>query len=594
MSPFVKLSLPLLLIVVLAGCGGVEQSEFSQQAGADTDKSAAAADSFITDLLQAETTDVTEAALTGFESNTYELRWRYSSAALNEHWIGKTIGIGNNGEDIITAFDGQGGSTRMLSAHDINPPKALWKDVAPYSMSNSQVASASRKNMHAVMAYVQDSATVPAFPELKIYSGGRANPITNYRFPNSVINAVGGVQISKAGETVVGWFFNFATMTTDAAVFMAPNYSAPKHYLKMSTSGTPWSVHLSLNGNMLIVISTIKTLIYDLNQPTTPIHEEYHGFTIGSGSAISADGTYFARCLIANKMQVYKRLNGIYTSWFIYDINVPGAGCGSVAFSANDGSRIISGWGYATPAGGVSPQTTRILIHENSVAHPLLMDDMNVGTPHSVNPTSFLNVVTGVAISADGTRAAAGYTGDSIGSVPEVEAFAYQSATGRYASVFQYAGLPGSVNSIDMSDDGHRIAVAAKAIHQAMGGNGGDIALFELSGKALKVKIPGGPRVGNMITLEYMGASGTQVALVRSGGLAAIPQQVNGFLGTLFLEQSGIALIESGAVSSNGIFQYTAPIPSNTPVGTIGYMQGARIDEPRELSDNVVAVTVVP
>lgn len=509
-----------------------------------------------------------------------ELVWTHSSGA--ESWIGKTVALANQGGNVISEFEGLNGSTRLFASQDSNPPTPVWQAQVPYMASGNKVDAAETANVQAALRFEQASATAPRYPLLARYSSGSSTPAWTYQFPFTVTNPASGVHVSRDGQSIVAWIFDFSTLRTAVAVF-APNSGTPRSYTLIDTSGIPVTAKMSADGSTLMIVTPIKATLFAV--PTgTVTFSLYNTQSMNLGHAISGDGSIVALAAAQQKVMLHRRVGTAYQPWFTHTLAAD-AGCSRTAIS-DDGSTLVCGFNYGSPYLQVRTQ----VIDLTAAAHPVVFEESVTGGGVA------MNVITDIDVSADGRTVAVGLSGDQQGLAPELLAYSRDAQTSLWSRTFSY-NLPGSINDVDVSADGRRIATASKAVHMFTGGSGGRIDLFKLESTTTPpttdIAVFGDAHLGSTITIRQYLPPGQSAKLLRAPALAPVPQNWPN-LGTLFLDRPLTKVVSTGVANASGVFETSLLVPMDaTLVGRTFYFQGYG-ESPAALSHDYVSVTVLP
>jgi hypothetical protein len=507
------------------------------------------------------------------------LVWTYASGG--ESWIGRTVALGNQGEHVFSEFEGFQGSTRMFAAQDANPPTPLWQSTLPYMSYSSKVDAAETANVQVALRFNQAASTASRVPVLSRYTSNSAAANWTYSFPFTVTNSASGVHVSRNGQTIVAWVYDYSSLKTAVAVF-GPSSSTPRSYNLVYTAGMPLSGELSADGSTLLLVAAIKTIVFNATSGAVS-YELFNTQTLNLGHAISGDGSVFALSGSQRQVMLYKKQGTTYQPWFTHVLEADAA-CSTVALS-DDSSTLVCGFNYGSPF----LQVRTHVLDLRAPTHPVVFDESVTGGG------TMMNVITDVDVSADGSAVAVGLSGDQQGLAPELLVYGKNAQSGAWSRLFGY-DLPGSVNDVDISADGRRVAVASKAVHMSVAGNGGRLDLFGVTqtiAPSADIAVFGTANLGGTITFQQYLPAGTSAMLLRSPSLAAVPQVFAG-IGTLYLERSTTRVAASGIAGSNGVFETQVIVPMNAAlVGRTFYFQGLST-LPDKLSHDWVSVTIQP
>ncbi len=505
--------------------------------------------------------------------------WTHSTGA--DAWIGTNVAIGDDGRHVLSQFQGLKGATRLFRTEDSNPPTPMWQASAPYLAMSAKVDAADRADVLATFHFAQDSASAARVPQLTLYASNSGSPLWKYSFPFSVTMPANGVHVSADGETIVAWVFDYGTLTTALAVFGRAT-NVPRLFVNLETSGIPFAVRLSSSGSTLSIVSNIKTIILDVASGAVAF-TSYHTQSVGLGHAISRDGSMFARALSSRTVALFQKQEAMYLPWFSYTLDVD-ASCSSIAFS-EDGSTLALGYNYGYPY----LQVRTVVLDIRTLPAQVVFDHSVIGGG------AWINTLADLAISARGETVAVGLAGDQQGAAREVQVYSKDATSGTWSTALEY-DLPGSVNDVDVSSDGTRVAVASKAVHMTTGGSGGRIDTFKLTPIAPTMDLTwdGTPSPGNTVYFHHTGLTpGRPAQLMVSPELASPPLYFPG-VGTLYIRRDRITIEAVGNADSNGVFHCSVLVPvDTTKVGHTYYVQSMGL-EPPQLSNTWLAITIQP
>ena len=166
--------------------------------------------------------------------------------------------------------------------------------------------------------------------------------------------------------------------------------------------------------------------------------------------------------------------------------------------------------------------------------------------------------------------------GDQSGAAPEVMVFRRDRDMPTHAH-----NLPGSVQAMDLSADGKRLAVASKAVHNNVAGGGGRLDLYDLEVGDLRVH--GVPRTGQSVRIELEGTPGRPAILLASRSLAKQPSEHPG-VGFMVLDRKSAWKVPMGVFDANGVAAVDYDLPSNA-AGLTLYFQGGQEAPARALGE---------
>jgi hypothetical protein len=239
-----------------------------------------------------------------------------------------------------------------------------------------------------------------------------------------------------------------------------------------------------------------------------------------------------------------------------------------------DGSTIVAGFNLWDTNLGVE------IIGLDVPTKTQIMTDIAIGGG------SLQNVVSDVALSADGHHIVVGVWGDQAGNVPELRF--YVRGQDKPVATFDY---PGSVNDVDINPDGNRVAVATKASHANVSSGGGAIDLYAFEDEDFVVH--GIPHVGGTLSIEMSSVPNSPARLLIAP-MPAVTPFTWGNVGTLYLNRHTMYSMSMGATGPHGhaMTNFVMPMLPGA-VGTTLCFQGLATS-PRRLTQSWVRMTVVP
>jgi hypothetical protein len=507
------------------------------------------------------------------------LVWTHASGA--ENWIGTNVAVGDDGRFVLSQFQGVYGATRLFRTQDANPPTPVWQNSATYMAMSTRVDAARSADVQATLHFAQDSVSSTRVPLLSVYSSASAAPMWRYSFPFSVIMPRNGVHVSSDGETIVGWVYDFGTLSTAVAVFGRTS-NTPRSFSNLATLGVPLSVKLSADGSTLYVASAIKTMILDVANGTIA-YELYNSEGLGLGHAISGNGSVFARGLSQRSIATYRKQGSTYVPWFTYSLDTE-ASCMSLALS-DDGSTMACGYNYGSPY----QQVRTVVLNLATTPAQVVLDESVLGSG------TLMNSMSDLALSARGDTVAVALSGDQNGAAPELLVYAKDASAISWSRAYQF-DLPGSANDVDISADGTRIAVASKAVHMMAPGTGGRIDLFEVTPTVATADLTytGVPSIGAELDFYVSGLTpGRLTELLVSREAASPPLSFPG-VGVLYLKRDAINIESIGNADHTGTYHARLAIPLDPGlIGKTYYVQGLAL-EPSQLSHDWLQITILP
>jgi hypothetical protein len=274
-----------------------------------------------------------------------------------------------------------------------------------------------------------------------------------------------------------------------------------------------------------------------------------------------------------NNIDIYERQpGGNYLR--TYQWNVPGqVVCGHLDVS-EDGSTIVAGFNLWDTELGV--QIMALDVPTKTVT----MTDVAIGAG------SLQNIVSGIKVSANGDRFVVGLWGDEAGLVDDLRF--YRRNQNAPVATYPY---PGSVYDVDISADGHRVAVASKAVHANLYTGGGAIDVYSFEDEDLVMH--GVPRQGSVVHFEMSNVPNAPARLLVAPSSASQPVFL-GLVGTLHVSRTGMSSVSMGMTGVHGLAVRDYTLPSLAAmVGTKRCFQGL-VTSPRRLTESWIELTVLP
>jgi hypothetical protein len=195
------------------------------------------------------------------------------------------------------------------------------------------------------------------------------------------------------------------------------------------------------------------------------------------------------------------------------------------------------------------------------------------------------NHVMDLSLSEQGERLAVALSGDQQMSSPQLLVY-----TCWQDEPIWTASLPGSAVGVELTPDGHRVAVASLNGNPYAGGaSAGRYSMYRIDPTPLVLE--GVPRSGNTIRLVQRLEGSTQGCLLVSPQLAGTPTPF-GAMGTLVLDRQQVVMLRGGTLTTGGTLSTAIDLGALQPGVTLHY-QGLQL-APRRLTANRVSVTVAP
>lgn len=501
-------------------------------------------------------------------------------------WIPFSVSIGNHGSQAFFGVDGFGGFSRLLLASEADPAQSVWQDGGTTDLrrgtrvvsfdDDRNLTSGNYRICHASLECIQPALSSPWTPRVRFFCAQGGQHGSAYQFPMSIPPAATpstALCASNDGQCVAAAVYDPLLIQTRIAILRGFS-STPTLTQMVATHGSIVSMDLSSDGSTLAILSVGRLIVIDTvsgNQLLTAIN--YEGTT--QSLALSANGSVLVHCTATGKVSVSRRIGDSFTEAISYMLGVPETICGHVAIT-DDGSRLACGWDQS-PAYLI----TRVQLLDVSGSQAIeLMQDTITATG------TYDDVTQDIEISSDATRICVGLDGDQFHLVPEVHVYSQNPQTSSW--VHTTYDVPGSVEDLDLSQDGKMLVVASKAVHNNEIGGGGQVDLYQLDNADLSVE--GVPIQGSTVNLHMATTPNSPLVLVRNTALANHPMTFEG-IGTLFIRRVGLTSSSSTVASAQGTV--TIPFAITDPVGTTIYVQGFA-SSPRRLTKDMCVLTVLP
>ncbi len=231
--------------------------------------------------------------------------------------------------------------------------------------------------------------------------------------------------------------------------------SAPLIDYPATGLGFPRFIRINYDGRYTAFIALATLVIFD--RDSLSVRSQISMGFSNSALDISGDGSLIAYGWPT--LQVRQWNGSSYQSLWTWS---PGGMYVNRIAISNDGNTIVSCW-YNT-----SFNTIKIAVHDKSSSTPLWTYD------YVVSNGTYQEIAGDVDITDDGRYFAVGSWGDVNNLNPEVHIFQRDNVPHVYFAV----DMPGSMFSVDMSDDGHYATACGKHIHGNAMGRGGDIVMI--------------------------------------------------------------------------------------------------------------------
>jgi hypothetical protein len=489
-------------------------------------------------------------------------------------WIAETVAIGNEGSQVFTEFGSLQNSVMLFSAFDVNPPSPAWSDEGVVYNFARHVASASDADVHVSLHQeFEAGSTSIRRAVLRCYTSSSDAMDWSYELPVSIPGHThSDLRVSAGGERIITEVYDSYQGRTHISTFDS-NAGQPMAAQWLQTMGAVHAFALSADGTVAAVASDMSLLVLDVDTLAVKFTKYFIGTPNYGALSISGNGD----------VVVY----GSYMKALVFEASGPDAYVEMPSIALTQGR-------YCNEI-GISRDGTTLVMGLNTFdnlarAEVLAMD---FATRQVVNEYEiagvggYQNSVCGIGVARDGSRFVVGLWGDQGQTVPEVLMF----GRGSHEPIFEI-DLPGSVNALDLSPEGDRVAIASKGTHANVLGGGGAIWLFEARNRDFDLR--GVPSVGDTVTFEQQLGPNSFGRVLYSPMLSANPRVFAG-VGTLLLDETQLSVLPGIALADGTGAAFTPHwIPNDSAlIGTTVFYQGLGL-RPRKLSEDMVRMTILP
>lgn len=496
------------------------------------------------------------------------LMWSRSDAG--QGWVGQTVAFGHHGLLTFAEFDTAADRAELISGLDTMPLAPLWTDPQPWTSQDAHVAGAAEAAVFVSCRQIPVSgATGPRNTIVAKYSPTSVSgPDWSYTFPVAGFGPARAL-VSRDGARIVAGLLD-PLGNLRIAIFDGGN-GVPTYTTTVPCGPQLRSLLLSEDGSTLYWASSSSANVWNVN--THSLVASFVLLTSLDCHAISGDGRVFAFGGF-NTVDVFERqASGQYAH--VHQMTVQGqAVCGQLDISA-DGSTLVAGFNLWNDNLGVVIRALDV------PSRQILMSDTAIGGG------TLQNIVSDVAVSADGSRFAVGLWGDQAGLVPELRL--YRRDQNAPTWTFDY---PGSVYAVDISPDGRRVLVGTKAVHANTYAGGGTVDQHRFASEDFTAH--GIPGLGDKVRLDLSGAPNSPALLVMAPRPALAPIQFAGIGGSLYLDRFTMTTRPFGVTDANGDVHADHELPTSPlAVGSTVFFQGFTLI-PRQFSNDFVRIVVLP
>jgi hypothetical protein len=283
---------------------------------------------------------------------------------------------------------------------------------------------------------------------------GNGTPDWTTSFPGYGVTSYGPFVISDDGSTIA---CIAAPAGADAHLLLFDaDTSEPLIDYTATGCGFPRYVKINADGRYTAFIALATLVVFD--RDSLDVRARIDMGASNSAMDISGDGDLIA---YGWPSLILMEWNGSsYQNLWSYTVG-GGYYLSRIAIS-NDGSTMVSCW-YNSPH-----NTIKLVVHDTSSSTPLWIYD------YPVSSGVYQEVCYDIDITDDGAYFIIGSWGDDANINPEVHIFQRDITPHIYYTV----DMPGSMFSVDISNDGSYATAAGKHIHANAFGRGGDIVLI--------------------------------------------------------------------------------------------------------------------
>ncbi len=361
---------------------------------------------------------------------------------------------------------------------------------------------------------------------------GDTTPDWTKDFPGYGVTSYGPFAVSDDGSTIAA-IAGPAGGDAHLLLFDADS-SEPLIDYEATGLGFPRYVKINADGRFTAFIALATLIIFD--RDSLAVRSQISMGFSNSALDISGDGSIIAYGWPT--LQVREWNGSSYQSLWTYN---PGGGyyVGNIAIS-NDGSTVVSCWYTLTF------NTMKVVVHDIGSSTPLWIYN------YPVSSGTYQEDPMDVDITDDGQYFIVGSLGDDANINPEVHIFQRDSTPHIYYTV----DMPGSVFSVDITNDGSYATAAGKHIHANAMGRGGDVVLIntDITGitNTESVKLPTGtlslsvsPNPFSMLTKVSFGI-GQSAERMELKIYDASGSLVKSFVSSSSIEYQGSSIIWNG------------------------------------------------
>ncbi|MBI5362336.1 MAG: hypothetical protein HZA53_04095 [Planctomycetes bacterium] len=492
--------------------------------------------------------------------------WRRDES---QFWVGKVVSLGDHGTQVFTEFDSGIDHAEFLSGFDQTPATPVWQTATNLDLAVAGCDSAEDDDLHVTLHQVVTSGDqMHRQPVVSLFRSSSPTPAWTWNFPVQ-IGGTSRIAMSKSGQVIVAAILNNYLGRAELA-FFTPASSTPVAYSTIPFFTQLRGFDLAADGSTLYLSSSTQAYILDV--ATRAVTHQIGLPTSLDCHALSGDGRVFAFGTFGTVELFEKNTAGAWAH--TYTRTVPGTCVCSRIEISDDASTVAYGFNFYDT-------NLHVRIEALDVASKAVtLSDDAYGTG------MLQNIVSDVALSADGNRIAVGLWGDEGNTCPELR-FYSKYGTAPLATF----NLPGSVFEVDVSADGERVAVASKAVHANTFASGGTIALYAFARQDLRAQ--GVPVAGGRVAFQLAGPPNSPALLLWSDQPAQQPTDL-GLIGTLYLRRTALNSLPMGTTSGSGQAAVEFALPgSASDIGRTFWFQGF-CATPRRLTSDWITLTILP
>jgi hypothetical protein len=388
-------------------------------------------------------------------------------------WIASYVAFGEGGEEVFAYHDLNHTGAALFPAWNTSPPAAHW-DIPSAAGDRAQprgVAAARSADVYVAVVETEEPAGAAQrmLDVLRYSPGGKLE--WSYRYPSPtdqpLLTSSSHVAVSDDGQIIVASAHDGWKDRNELLIF-SPRDPAPQRSIALAP-GIVWQLELSADGNVVALGIGATILVLETHSGAVRYELDTGVQITDSAMALSGNGSRLAysRGTQAGDFVVLEWTGMSYDARHVIASPLSQGRFRALRLST-DGSTIAAG--IARPY----PSTVCAVEAYDAASGIVLTSEILVSVP---GPEQYQNVVTDVAISADGERLAAALSGDEERGLPVEEIRVY--TTGLDEPIFT-RNLPGSALGIDISPDGRWVVVGSKSVHMNELGSGGRIDLIRL------------------------------------------------------------------------------------------------------------------